>query len=175
MEPRSRHTHPIDLAPEPSWHEIFLPAQPEILIADRRWRRSVPDVERRVLRALQAANDWLGVERAPTVLLETDRAVKRLNHVFRGKNKPTNVLTFEATTGSGGDIALGFDTVRREARAARRTIGHHLAHLVVHGSLHLGGYDHHHPGEAREMESAEARILHRIGVPNPWRPGRSLP
>ncbi len=97
-------------------------------------------------------------------MLSSDRAVKRLNARHRKQNKPTNVLTF-----AGGDIVLALETVRREALAAGRAPGHHLAHLVVHGALHLRGHDHHAAGEARRMEMEEARILHRIGVPNPWK------
>jgi probable rRNA maturation factor len=64
-------------------------------------------------------------------------------------------------------LALG--VVRREAAAESRRPAHHLAHLVVHGALHLAGYDHLAAGEARRMEQAEARILHRLRVPNPWK------
>jgi probable rRNA maturation factor len=98
-------------------------------------------------------------------VLSSDRTVKRLNARHRHRNKPTNVLTFAP----GGDIVLALETVRREAAAAGRSPAHHLAHLVVHGALHLRGHDHHAAGEARRMEMAEARILHRIGVPNPWK------
>ena len=59
--------------------------------------------------------------------------------------------------------------IRREAAANGRTPAHHLAHLVVHGGLHLRGMDHDHPGDARRMEMEETRILHRLGVPNPWK------
>ena len=59
--------------------------------------------------------------------------------------------------------------MRREALHARRRPAHHLAHLVVHGALHLRGHDHARDGDARRMEMAEARILHRLGVPNPWK------
>ena len=101
---------------------------------------------------------------AGVVMLASDLAVRRLNARHRGRNKPTNVLTFE-----GGDIVLALGVVRREARAAQRRPAHHLAHLVVHGALHLQGHDHDRPGDARRMELAEARLLHRLGVPNPWR------
>ncbi len=101
---------------------------------------------------------------AGSVVLSSDRAVKQLNCRYRRRNKPTNVLTFD-----GGDIVLALETVRREAAAAGRPASHHLAHLVVHGALHLRGHDHHAAGAARRMEMAEARILHRIGVPNPWK------
>lgn len=98
------------------------------------------------------------------MVLSSDAAVKRLNLRHRGQNKSTNVLTFDT-----GDIVLALGVVQREARAAGRRPAHHLAHLVVHGALHLRGHDHGLPGDARRMEMAETRLLHRIGVPNPWR------
>ncbi len=104
-----------------------------------------------------------------TVMLASDRAVKRLNARHRGRNKATNVLTFEpAAPGLPGDIVLALGTVAREAAAAGRRPAHHLAHLVIHGLLHLRGHDHHHAGDARRMEMQEAWLLHRMGVPNPW-------
>ena len=132
---------------------------PEIIVDDRRWRAFVPDVERIARRAARVAGG------AGTILLASDQTVQRLNAQHRGRNKPTNVLTFES-----GDIALALGVIRREAKAQGRRIGHHLAHLVVHGALHLRGHDHHDPAFARRMEMEEARLLHRIGVPNPWRP-----
>ncbi len=97
--------------------------------------------------------------------LTDDRTIKRLNHRDRGKNKPTNVLTYERPP----EILLAFGVVAREARKEHRSIASHLTHLIVHGALHLHGFDHHHPGQAREMEGEEARILARLGVPNPWK------
>ncbi|MDT7952722.1 MAG: rRNA maturation RNase YbeY [Acetobacteraceae bacterium] len=132
---------------------------PDIIVDDRRWRALVPGVERIARRAAQVAGG------AETILLASDQTVRRLNARHRGRNKPTNVLTFES-----GDIALALGVVRREARAQRRRIGHHVAHLVVHGALHLRGHEHDDPGYARRMEMEEARLLRRIGVPNPWRP-----
>ena len=132
---------------------------PEIIVDERRWRAFVPDVERIARRAARVAGG------AGTILLASDQTVQRLNAQHRGRNKPTNVLTFES-----GDIALALGVVRREAKAQGRRIGHHLAHLVVHGALHLRGHDHDDPAFARRMEMEEARLLHRIGVPNPWRP-----
>ncbi len=118
----------------------------------------VPRVEVLAARAAAAAG---GVG---TVVLASDATVKRLNARHRGRNKPTNVLTFDT-----GDVILAAGVVRREARTAGRRVGHVLAHLVVHGALHLRGHDHHGAGEARRMELQEARILHRLRVPNPWR------
>lgn len=133
----------------------------EIVITDRRWRAFVPDAALRVRRALAVCG--IGA----SVALTDDKTVKRLNFRDRGKNKPTNVLTYEQPP----EILLAFGVVAREARREHKTIGNHLSHLIVHGALHLQGYDHHHPGEAREMEAEETRILARLGVPNPWRHG----
>jgi probable rRNA maturation factor len=135
-------------------------------VADAGWRRLVRNPERIAARAAAAAGG------AATVVLDSDAAVKRLNARHRGRNKPTNVLTFEpAARGLPGEIVLARGTVDREARAAARRPAHHLAHLVVHGALHLRGYDHHHPGDARRMELAEGRILARLRLPNPWKRG----
>lgn len=132
---------------------------PSIIVDDPAWRRFVPRVEQVTRRAAVAAGG------AGTVMLASDATVKRLNARHRGRNKPTNVLTFES-----GDIVLALGVVRREARAQRRRPAQHLAHLVVHGALHLQGHHHEQPGQARRMEMAEARLLRRLGVPNPWRP-----
>ena len=106
-----------------------------------------------------------------TVLLADDRALRRLNGEHRGKDKPTNVLSFPGVPGGGhlGDIALALGVVRREARAAGRRPAAHLAHLVAHGTLHLLGHDHLLAGEARRMERAEARAMRRLRLPNPWK------
>ncbi|MBV9749614.1 MAG: rRNA maturation RNase YbeY [Acetobacteraceae bacterium] len=137
---------------------------PEVLVDDPAWRRAVPRAERVAWRAALAAGG------TGTVLLASDRAVRVLNRRHRGRDKPTNVLSFPGEENGGGDLALALGTVLREARTARRRPAHHLAHLVVHGALHLQGHDHLHPGEARRMEMEEARLLHRLGVPNPWKP-----
>ena len=132
---------------------------PEVIVEDGAWRRMVPRLEHRVRQAATAAGGHAGA-----VLLTSDGAVRRLNRTFRGKDKPTNVLTFDT-----GDVALAAGVVRREAAAQGRRVAHHLAHLVVHGVLHLRGLDHGGAGEARRMEMAEARVLRRLGVPNPWK------
>jgi probable rRNA maturation factor len=152
MEPDSR-TGPASAGPS-------VPALegPNVIVLDARWRRLVPGAEAVASRAARAAGS------VGAVVLASDREVKRLNARHRGRNKPTNVLTFD-----GGDIVLAFGVVRREAQEAGRRPAHHLAHLVVHGALHLDGHDHHGAGETRRMEMAEARLLHGIGVPNPWR------
>ena len=142
-----------------------LPTQVSVTIAEPAWRRLVPRADRLAVRAATAAGGD-----GTSVVLATDRAVQRLNARHRGRNKPTNVLTYDSPApGMPGEIILALGTIRREAASAGRRPAHHLAHLVVHGALHLAGHDHHHAGEARRMEMAETLILHRLHVPNPWR------
>ena len=137
----------------------------QIIVADPAWYRLVAAPERIIRRVAKAT----GLE--ATVVLASDRAVKHLNARHRGRNKPTNVLTFDAAPHSPGEIVLAAGVVAREAQAAGKRVRDHLAHLVVHGALHLEGHDHGGAGEARRMEMAEARILGRLGLPNPWRRG----
>jgi probable rRNA maturation factor len=135
-----------------------------IIVADAGWRRLIRRPEAVARRAARAAGS------GATLVLASDTEAKRLNARHRGRNQPTNVLTFDpAGPGLDGEIVLALGTVRREAAAERKRPADHLAHLVVHGCLHLHGHDHHHPGEARRMEMAETRILRRLGLPNPWR------
>jgi probable rRNA maturation factor len=131
----------------------------EIVITERLWRCTVPDVLKRVERALAAADC------VASVALTDDRTIKRLNYRDRGKNKPTNVLTYERPA----EILLAYGVVAREAAREKKSVADHLSHLIVHGALHLQGFDHHHPGQAREMEAEEAKILARLGVANPWK------
>lgn len=131
----------------------------EIVIIDRRWRANVPDVERKIARAMQVADC------AADVVLTDDRTVRRLNCQDRGRNKPTNVLTYE----NPAEILLAFGVVRREAAEAGRSVAAHLAHLLIHGALHLQGFDHHHAGDARRMEGREAKLLARLRIANPWK------
>ena len=142
----------------------------EVVLADPAWRSAVPRVEDAARRAAAAALAEAGAEGAVTLLLTGDRDVRRLNTDHRGKAKPTNVLSFPAGhPGFLGDVALALGTVRREARAAGRPVLAHLSHLVAHGVLHLVGHDHLRAGEARRMERAEARVMRRLALPNPWR------
>ncbi len=135
-----------------------------VILQEPAWRRYVPGAERVAEKAALAAKS------AGHVVLADDRTVRRLNARHRGSNKPTNVLTYEPIgPGDPGGIVLALGVVRREAAATRRRAAHHLAHLVVHGALHLHGHDHARAGEARRMEMAEARILRRLRVPNPWK------
>ncbi|MDA8253658.1 MAG: rRNA maturation RNase YbeY [Rhodospirillales bacterium] len=135
-----------------------------VMVAEPRWRRLVRRPEALAVRAARAAGGGCAV------VLASDAAVKRLNARHRGRNKPTNVLTFDpAAPGLPGEIVLALGTVRREAAAEAKRPADHLAHLVVHGVLHLQGHDHDRAGAARRMEMAEARLLRRLGRPNPWK------
>lgn len=112
------------------------------------------------------------------IVLSSDAQVAKLNGEYRGKPKPTNVLSFPAPedTPAGsiddavalGDIILAAETVCAEAAEGDIPPAHHLQHLVVHGILHLIGFDHLTPAEAEAMEAVEIKILARLGVPSPY-------
>jgi probable rRNA maturation factor len=132
-----------------------------VIVAEPAWRRLVPRAEAVAARAARAAGSG-----SAAIVLAADRTVRRLNARHRGRDEPTNVLTYLEPA---PEVVVALGVIRREAAAAGRSPAHHLAHLVVHGVLHLAGHDHRHAGEARRMELAEARILHRVRVPNPWK------
>jgi len=92
---------------------------------------------------------------------------RRLNKIFRKRNTPTNVLSFSYGDGSG-DVVLCHPVIAREAKAQRKTLRAHYAHLVVHGLLHLRGHDHQRARAAARMQRAEARILRRLGFGDPY-------
>jgi probable rRNA maturation factor len=106
------------------------------------------------------------------LLLTDDAAIRRLNATWRGLDQPTNVLSFPAAAAPNshhlGDIAIAFETTAREASGERKPLAHHLAHLAVHGFLHLAGYDHVTDAEAQTMEQLERTILARLNVPDPY-------
>jgi probable rRNA maturation factor len=126
----------------------------------------------------QWAQAALGVRAAGkeiAVQVVTARESRRLNHQYRGKDKPTNVLSFPTTAQPGvspqplGDIVICPVVLKREAREQGKSERAHWAHLVVHGTLHLVGYDHERDGDARRMERREIAVLRRLGFPNPYR------
>ena len=147
------------------------PADVELVIEAHGWRAAVPRLELLTRRAVATTLADQGENGHVTLLLTDDAEIRRLNGGFRGKEKATNILSFPAPYGSLtlGDLAISLGTVRREALGEGRALSAHFAHLIVHGTLHLLGHDHLSAGEAMLMERAETRILHRIGVPNPWR------
>jgi probable rRNA maturation factor len=106
-------------------------------------------------------------------VLTHDSAIRKLNRTWRGKDEPTNVLAFPARQqtspqGSLGDIVIAYETLAREAKAEGKLFSHHLAHLAVHGFLHLCGYDHETDRQAAAMERLEIAVLARLRIPNPY-------
>src|SRR5712691_2488691 len=130
------------------------PPRIEIVVASPRWnaKRSARAALRRAIAAAAAAVSLADGELA--VVLTDDAAMRTLNRAWRSKDTPTNVLSYE--------------TADREARAERKPFSHHLAHLAVHGFLHLAGYDHEADDEADVMERLESAILARLDVRDPY-------
>jgi probable rRNA maturation factor len=93
---------------------------------------------------------------------------RKLNRTWRRKDKPTNVLSFAAEAPVLGDLAICAPVVAREAREQGKSPSAHWAHMVVHGVLHLLGYDHENDRDAQRMEAREANILAQLGMPNPY-------
>jgi probable rRNA maturation factor len=107
-----------------------------------------------------------------SVRLCDDDEIRALNLAWRGKDKATNVLSFPAPAGNNGpmlgDIVVAFEYVSEEAREAGRSLRNHLAHMLVHGLLHLLGFDHETEAEAEDMEDVERRILATLGIEDPY-------
>jgi len=146
------------------------------------WAGAFPRAERFAARVVGAVLDdpRVGPGRAAevSVVLADDPFIRRLNRDHRGKDQPTNVLSFpleEAGAGAQGrqlllgDVVLAYRTIRREAKEEGKRLESHAAHMLVHGTLHLLGFDHEGARAARVMEGHEVRILRRLGVPDPYR------
>ncbi len=149
------------------------------------WAPVAPDAEAVARRAARAV--WSAVQRNAnatdtelSIALVDDVAMRRLNSDWRGKDQPTNVLSFPAGDASTpgrpvllGDVVLALETVQREAADLRRAVDDHVSHLVVHGVLHLLGYDHEASAGAMAMEALETEILAGLGIADPYRPAPS--
>lgn len=149
----------------------------DVEIEHAAWERALDDPAALCASAATAA--YNGVPGAPapalvSVMLGDDGAVAALNSAFRSKNGPTNVLSFPSgdVWPDGrvmlGDIAVAFETVERESAAAGVALADHLAHMIVHGTLHLLGFDHEADAEADEMERLETVILGGLGIADPY-------
>ncbi len=116
-----------------------------------------------------------------SLMLTNDKHMQELNYTYRQKNKPTNVLSFPAFQREElasvsrlqepvilGDIVLSLETVLKESQEQGKLFLNHFAHLLVHGTLHLMGYDHENDKDAEEMENLEIRILNNLGMANPY-------
>lgn len=166
MPDRSRNNYTCHvIVDEEAWNlkeidwELYISNLSQFVLSDFEWDRSVE----------------------LNVKLTNDAEIRQLNHQFRGKDKPTNVLSFPAMDEAGihvlpegfpvilGDIALALETIEREAVAQSKLFEHHVSHLVVHGILHLLGYDHETDSEAEEMEALEVDILKKLSISNPYK------
>lgn len=135
------------------------------------WAEAIPDVAEAARLAAEAALAGADAQGDVAVLLTDDAAVQDLNARFRGKDAPTNVLSFPAPPSAAphlGDVALAYAVCAGEAQAQAKPLAAHLSHLVAHGVLHLLGFDHGDDAEAEEMESLERRVLARLGVSDPY-------
>ncbi len=161
----------------------------DILIDDPRWEDLGFEAEFVARRAAQVAFDHAGLpppfekNRAMelAVLLTRDDNIQVMNKNFRGKDKPTNVLSFAAIDDPDfrktaalpgpfylGDLALALETLQRESLEQDKGFQDHFTHLVVHGTLHLLGYDHQENDAAQAMEALEIKVLNDLGVENPY-------
>jgi probable rRNA maturation factor len=159
---------------------LSLPATEVLIVADC-WHAE-PDAEAVIGRAIEAAASMVDAgtgDAELAVMLTDDAGIRTLNLNWRSIDKPTNVLSFPALQPAGGhepddaprmlgDIAIAYETTRREADEEQKPFNHHLSHLAVHGFLHLVGYDHEKDGEAEVMEGLERDILATLGIPDPY-------
>jgi probable rRNA maturation factor len=143
----------------------------ETVIEAEGWKAALSEpADALATRVITAAAAGEGARGAVAVLFTDDGALRMLNKSWRGKDTPTNVLSFPAPEGFGalGDIALALETVCAEARAQGKTVDAHAAHLLAHGFLHLVGYDHVEDAAADSMEARERAILSGLGIADPY-------
>ena len=125
-------------------------------------------VPRRGLPGVASLHRWSLGAKGITLRIVGEREGRHLNRIYRGKNQATNVLSFPYG-GGRGDVVLCHPVIAREARAQGKSMRAHYAHLVVHGVLHLRGYDHQMKKDALRMERAEIRALSGFGLPDPYK------
>ncbi len=139
----------------------------EVEVEDAAWSGALSDAHALCARAATVAGPLGGI----TILLTDDATVHDLNLRFLGKDAPTNVLSFPAISspdGVLGDIALAYGVCAREAEAQGKSLADHTCHLVIHGVLHLMGYDHQQDAAAQVMEDLERQLLAGLGVSDPY-------
>jgi probable rRNA maturation factor len=153
----------------------------DVLVVAECWQAE-SDAEAVIHRALAAAAEIAEADHGEAelaVMLTDDEGIRTLNNNWRGIDKPTNVLSFPALQPAGppgpddaprmlGDIAIAYQTTRKEADDEQKPFEHHLSHLAVHGYLHLIGYDHENDADAEAMEGLETEILAQLGIPDPY-------
>jgi probable rRNA maturation factor len=139
-----------------------------LVVEDPNWRK-LRGLQTRLKQAAEAARRAAKLRGDFTILLTGDAQLKSLNRDFRGKDTPTNVLSFPCgDAGYRGDIAIAYGVTKKEAVAAGKRLADHAIHLAVHGVLHLASHDHVRPKDARVMESLEVKILKRLGIADPY-------
>jgi probable rRNA maturation factor len=159
---------------------LALPITEVLVVADC-WQAE-PGAEAVIQRAIAVAAEMADADTGAAelaVMLTDDAGIRTLNNNWRGIDKPTNVLSFPALPPTGprgpddaphmlGDIAIAYQTTRKEADDEQKPFDHHLGHLAVHGFLHLIGYDHENDDDAEAMETLEQAILAQLGIPDPY-------
>lgn len=136
-------------------------------------------LETMIRRSCRACAEELEIELMPdaeiSAVFVNDDRMKTLNNDWRNQDKPTNVLSFPSSDRKGsswgpmlGDIVFAFETISRESREIGIPLENHLCHLIVHGILHLFGYDHISDEDAVEMETTETHILEHMSIPDPY-------
>jgi len=142
------------------------------LLLDERWKILIPEWETLASHTIEKATEILSKDlegQEVSVVLTNDTEIQKLNKAYRHQDKPTNVLSFPADIeGELGDIILAYETIEKEAKDAHITVHDHLTHLIIHGFLHLLGYDHETQEEAERMEALEIQILADLNVANPY-------
>jgi probable rRNA maturation factor len=143
-----------------------------VRIDDAHWRRNLPRAAalcRRAALAALAAGTRRVRPGAAGIVLTSDAAIAKLNTRFRKRRGPTDVLSFPAGEPAIlGDVVIAYGVASRDARADGKPLAHHLSHLVIHGALHLLGYDHQSNDEAERMETLERKVLRGMGIPDPY-------
>lgn len=139
-----------------------------LLVEDPHWRIH-RGLQARLKQAAEAARRASRLKGGFCILLSDDKTLRRLNRDFRGKDKATNVLSFPGTGDYAGDIAIAHGVTKAESQASGKKFVDHATHLVVHGVLHLAGYDHERPRDAKVMEPLEVKILKRLGIADPYK------
>ena len=154
----------------------------EVSVHCEAWLAACPEAEALAATAARAAlvrtaEKLAGAPLMLGLILTDDAEQRGLNRIYRGRDAATNVLSFalaDTAAPAGepvllGDVVLAFATIEREATEQKKKLGDHLQHLVVHGVLHLLGFDHENAADAAAMEACEVEILERLGVPDPYR------
>jgi probable rRNA maturation factor len=150
----------------------------DIVMESTLWE-AVRGVEALIVQAVEAALRVGGMDHREdaelSVVLTDDSGIQALNKVWRGKDQPTNVLSFPAVppermaeSPALGDLVLAYETIEREATELGIGIESHITHLVVHGTLHLFGYDHMSDTDAERMEMLEVAVLATLGIADPY-------